>query len=501
MRPEQEREEPPAELTGTVVRGAGFAAVGFILSQALTLVAYLALARLATPSDFGEFAAAAIVVSAGLMFTESGMLAALIHRRDRLEEAASTAVVATAVAGLLFALLALAVAPLVGLIFDSRRIATLSAALSGLLLLRSLPIVPEALLQRRFSFLRRMVVEPAQAIAFGVAAIIATSNDLGPWGLVIGFYASAIADVLLSWLLVRWRPRMRLVSFRMWRELIGYGRHILVSGIVLRVREEMPTLLLGAFVNTASLGQFQYAQRVASTPFGLLLSAAAFVVFPAFARISEQPERFKSAFLRSLRTYASLTFLMSCLLVAFGISSVVLLFGEVWYAAGEATMVLGFATIASSLAALAAEAFKAGGRPDVLVPAHSISAIAGTVAMVALLPLGLVGVSAGIAIGAAAGGLYQYARLRQLFGIDAREMIAQLWPTGLAAVSMIAVMLPIDRLLLDPPSHSTLTGFLLLGAEVGAAIAIFIGVLAAVSPSTYRETVDAISRARKRRRG
>lgn len=497
---DSEPEEAPDELTGTVVRGAGFAGIGFVLHQALTLLAYLVLARLATPSDFGEFAAAAIVVTTGLMFTDSGMLAALIHRKDRIDEAASTAVVATAIAGLLFSLLALALSPLIGIIFDSDRIAALSATLSGLLLLRSLPIVPEALLQRRFSFLRRMVVEPAQAIAFGIAAIIATSNGLGAWGLVIGFYASAVTDVLLSWVLVKWRPRIGLVSFSMWRELIGYGRHILFSGIVLRARQEVPTVLLGAFVNTSALGQFQYAQRVSSTPFSLLLSAAAFVVFPAFARISEQPERFRSAFFRSLRTFATLAFLMGCMLVAFGLSTVVLVFGDVWYAAGEATMVLGLATIASSLGALAAEALKAGGRPDVLVPAYVVAGVAGTAAMIVLLPFGLVGVSIGVVIGAAAGSLFQFFKLQRIFELALGEMLTQVWPAALAAAAMTVVMLPVDRFLIDPASHSTLPGLALLAGEAIIAIAIYVGVLAALAPSTYRETVDALARARKRRR-
>ena len=52
--------------------------------------------------------------------------------------------------------------------------------MSGLLFVRSLQVVPEALLQRRFSFLRRVIVEPAQTTAFGIAAVIATSNGLGP---------------------------------------------------------------------------------------------------------------------------------------------------------------------------------------------------------------------------------------------------------------------------------------------------------------------------------
>ncbi len=60
-----------------------------------------------------------------------------------------------------------------------------------MLLVRSLPVVPEALLQRRFSFLRRVIVEPAGVFVFGVAAVIACSDGLGAWGLVIGYYAGA----------------------------------------------------------------------------------------------------------------------------------------------------------------------------------------------------------------------------------------------------------------------------------------------------------------------
>ena len=60
-----------------------------------------------------------------------------------------------------------------------------------------------------------MVIEPLQVICFGVAAVIAASDGLGPWALVIGYYAAAVADVILSWILVRWRPRPGLASVAM----------------------------------------------------------------------------------------------------------------------------------------------------------------------------------------------------------------------------------------------------------------------------------------------
>jgi O-antigen/teichoic acid export membrane protein len=116
-----EQQQEPSNLTQTVVRGVGLAGSGYVLAQALTLGFYVVLARLATPSDFGDFAAGTLIVSVGYLFAESGMMAALIHRPDRLEEAANTATISTAVAGVLLGLGGLAVSPLIGLLFDSSR--------------------------------------------------------------------------------------------------------------------------------------------------------------------------------------------------------------------------------------------------------------------------------------------------------------------------------------------------------------------------------------------
>jgi O-antigen/teichoic acid export membrane protein len=488
----------PGELSGTVIRGAGFAGFGYVGAQILTLGFYLALARLATPDDFGQFAAASIVTNVGLLFTESGMLAALIHRKDHLEEAANTAVISTALGGVGFALAALAASPLIGLIFDSGEIGTLAAAMSGLLFVRSLQVVPEALLQRRFSFVRRILIEPVQVIAFGVAAVIATSDGLGAWGLVIGFYAAAITDVILSWALVRWRPRPRLASVSMWRELIAYGRHVLGANLVLRVGDEVPTVLIGRFIGEGSLGQYRYANRIASTPLALVLGAASYVVFPAFARISHQRERFTGAFLSSLRWFSALAMPLGMILLPLGLPMAVILFGDTWRDAGHATTALCVYAAAASLVSIASEALKAEGRPNVLVHVHLVSFGTASVAMVALLPFDLVGVAAGLSVGIAIGAVYALARLSRILEIEARTIFAQIWPAAVAATVMALALLPIDREVIQPDTYSTLPALVLLGVEGLIALAIYAAVLVVLAPDTVSRVRALVASARKR---
>lgn len=486
-------------LTGTVLRGAGLAGVGYLLTQGLTLGFYLALARIATPTDFGQFASAGIVVSTGLLFTESGMLAALIHRRDRVNEAASTAVISTALGGLLFSLAALASSPLLGAFFESDRVGTLAAAMSGLLLIRSFQVVPEALLQRNFSFLRRLVIQPVQVIAFGIAAVLATSEGLGPWGLVIGFYASAVTDVLLSWILLRWRPRLSQASFSMWKELIGYGRHVLASNVVLRLAEQLPIALLGRFVGQSAAGQWRYADRMAGGPFMLLVSGASYVIFPAFARISHERRRFSAAFLESLRWFATAAMPFGLIFIPLGIPLAVTLFGDVWRDAGEGVMALSAFIIAASMVSIASEALKAAGRPDILTRIHTVTGITAAIAMGSLMGFDLVGVAAGFSIGWCAGAAYALSRLGKLLEIPLRDMLRCLWAPAVAAMAMAAILMPIDRLLLDPVSHGVALALLLLAAEGLIATALYAAVLLPLAPDTIPRLREILGSARRGR--
>lgn len=489
-----EPEIEPTGLSDTVVRGASLAGSGYVLAQVFTLGFFLVLARLATPDDFGEFAAGSILVSVGLLFTESGMLAALIHREDRIDEAASTATLATIAAGLALALLALAASPLVGLIFDSSRVGAIAAATSGLLFVRALPVVPEALLQRRFSFLRRMIVEPVGVLAFGAAAVIACSHGMGPWGLVIGYYVGAVADVLLSWTLIRWRPRLRLVSFAMWRELVSYGRFVLASNVVMRAAEQIPIVLLGRFVNTDALGQYRYADRMATTPLSLLVQAASYVLFPAFARITDDRDRYRGATLRSLQTMCALAFPLGALLVPLGEPSAVLLFGDVWRDAGYAAMALVGVPIAGTIVSFASEALKADGRPDLMARVHVVSVTVSVVAAVALLPFGLVGVSAGISVGIAASAIYAMLKERPLAGFGRGEMLAAISGPGIAALVMVAVLTPLEFLVVEASSRGTAVGIVLLVAEALLGLLVYIGVLAMVAPATAGQIRDLVMR-------
>jgi O-antigen/teichoic acid export membrane protein len=492
--------EPEGGFTDTVVRGAGLAGAGFVASQVLTLGAFLVLARLASPSDFGDYAAGSILVSIGMLFTESGMLAALIHREDRIDEAASTAVVASFLSGILFSLLALAASPLIGLLFHSSRVGEIAAASSGMLVVRSLLIVPQALLQRRFSFLRRVIIEPLGVAVFGVVAIVLCAEGLGAWGLVAGYYAGAIVDVILSWVLIDWRPRLREASYEMWRELAGYGRHVLAAHTVMLGAGQLPILLIGRFSGSGALGQYRYAERLAQTPVGLVIQAGSYVLFPAFARITDDRRRFRSAMLRSLHLMCTFSFPLVILMIPLGVPAAMILFGPIWREAGYATMVLSGAAVGSTIISFASEVLKADGHPQLLTRVHVCLLIATTIASLALLPIGLMGVCAGISIGSLTASVYSLRQVRTHNAIPAGDFVAAVTPPLFGALLMAAILTPIEFLVIEANTRGTFFGLVLIILEGLVGLCIYAATMWAIDRRTLLELRDLSAGAIARRR-
>jgi O-antigen/teichoic acid export membrane protein len=486
----------PEGLTQIVVRGVGFAGAGYLGTQILIVTAYLVLARLITPTEMGVFAAGSLVML-GALVAEGGMQAAVIQRRDRLDEAAATAVVATFAAGIVFALATLALSPLVGLLFHSREIGLVAAALSGWIFFREVAVVPEALLQRRFSFLRRLVTEPAAVVAFGAVAIVGAANGLGVWALVAGTYAQIVTQAAGAWLLVGWRPNLRLASFALWRELVRYGRHITAGDLARNVTAEIPTVFIGRLLGAGPLGQFQYAYRIAQRPLFAIVSSVSYVVFPAFARIADDPERFEHAFLRTVRWLSVVAFPVSLILVPLGEPAVVVLFGERWREGGEALAWMCAFTAGWAFVSLAEHVAKSIDRPKVALRLGIAGLVTTLAAVAALVEFGLKGVAGALSVSAIAAAAYSFRWISRMTEIPLRELLREAWPAAVSAVCMAGALYALDRLVLDAGSRSTVGGLAVLGVEGALGVLMYLGLLVVLAPKTAAELRDALARRRQ----
>jgi O-antigen/teichoic acid export membrane protein len=473
-----------------VFRGAAFSSAGFALEQILTIAAAIALAHLVTPEEFGIYGSATLLLGYAAMFADSGLQSAVIQRRDRVLEAASTAFAANVVSGIALALLAVGLAPVLGLFFHSRTIAWVAAAMAGTVALNSLMLVPDALLQRHFSFVRRLFVSPSSALTYLIVAAILCAYGFGVWGLVLARYGGLVVELIVIWSLLDWRPRTSAMSIAMWRSLAQYGRHIFAASFLTQSQRSVVTALLGKFVGIDAVGQFRYSTTLVSLPRSTWVVSSSYVVFPAFARIAHEAERFTAAFLRTLRWAGITTFPASAIFLPLGPSLVVCLLGEEWREAGYAVMALVGFPIAGALSSVLSEGVKGVGRPDVLSRTAIVATVATILLTAAFLPLGVVGVAGAGSVASFVTVVYLTRIAPPVLGVDRRSILRALQPSFVATTVMVAVLFPLEWLVVHADTRGALVGLLLLALEAAGGITIYIAALRVLDP----EAVETLRR-------
>jgi PST family polysaccharide transporter len=493
-----EDREPAPPLRRTAVRGGQLALLGWATSQALTFAAYIVLARLIDPTDFGRYAAASVIIGVGGLFAESGMMSALISRRDRLDEAASTAFYSLLVSGVLLTLAALAVSPLVGAFFRSGKVTALSAALSGYLFIRALTIVPDSLLQRRFSFARRVAVDPLGAIAFAAVSIPICAGGAGAWGLVAGTYASVVVQAVLAWAFARTRPRRRLASMAMWRELAAFARPVLASEILRHVSGQLDAVMLGRFANAATLGQYRNGLRLAQQPSNAFVNIAGYVLLPTFARLSQHPERLAAAAKRVFGAIAAAAVPVSVAMAPLGVPIAVLALGARWRPAGHAIAGLSGVLVGAAIISVVAEVLKAVHRPELLVRIHGVNLAATAVGVLgAAVPFGLLGVAIAVSAGQLIAAVYAYQCVAGLIDVSWRDLGRTFAPPAFAAAVMLAAML-VFASAVDPLAHGEAGGLALTAAEVSLGALAYAATLIAIDDERRGDARRLVSRLTRR---
>jgi O-antigen/teichoic acid export membrane protein len=492
--------QPPASLTGTILRGIRLAGIGFVLSQVLNFAAYLVLVRLLTPRAFGLYAAATLITGLGGMFAESGMMAALITREDRLEEAASTAFVALAFSGLGLMLASLALSPLLGLAFHNAEVGVVAAALSGWLLIRSLMIVPDALLQRRFSFARRVIVDPLGVVGYAAVAIPLAAAGAGVWAMVGGAYASIIVEAVFSWVSASFWPRFRLASVALWREMASFTRPLLAGEVFRRLTSQVDTFMLGRVLGPAPLGQYRNGMLLAQQPASAFGAIGSYVFLPAFSRLANAPGRLAGAAHRAFRaTYAAIV-PASAACLPLGVPTAVILLGGRWRIAGHAIAGLCGFVLGAALLSISGELMKAMGalRLGLVVQIQWFVLVVVTV-VIGVYTAGVLGVAIALSVSTCANAVYSMVKIAHRLEMPGHRLLAGFARPAAASAVMVGALLAFDSAV-SLVHHSETVRCVLLAAAILVGACVYAAVLAAIDRGFRRTAARVLRRATSRPR-
>jgi PST family polysaccharide transporter len=441
-----------------------------VVSVVVTAAGGIVLARLLTPEVFGLYAILLFVITLGVRFSELGLGAALIQRRDLdLATGLSAAFTATFALALVLGVAIMAAAPLVarwpGV---SSEVTAPVRWLALLVVLSSLRMPAMVLLERRLAYLPLTIAETADTVTFYVVALTAALAGAGLWSFVLGALAARAANLAVLWTATRWRPTLR------WnrRELTPVLKFaILFQGSVLIgvAGDAVVPTFVTAWSGVAAVGFLNWAATLAFLPLQVV-SIAGRVLFPALSSLQAEPERFAEATERALNRVTTVLYPAAALLLAGADPIVRLIFGEAWVPAVPAVRCFCLSAIIGGTSTIFVHALYGLGRPDVVFRMNLASAAVLWVLTVSLVPwLGFVGFAVASASLACAGLSYTALSLRRLVPLHVLSAVRVPLTASVGSAAVLAVLARVW--IHDLPS-------LVVGAAVSAgAYVVFAGLI------------------------
>lgn len=202
---EPEREAAPTGSEARALARAGASGVAWqslaqVVSRVLTMIATVALARALSVEEYGLVAAALVIIGFVETVADAGVAQALVYlpKRAGLVRAAFAITVTT---GVLLAIGVVLAAPVLAIAFGNPGIEPLVRALGIVVMLTALAAVPDALLRRELEFRRLTIAVMVRAALNAVVTLGLLVAGFGPWSLVWGTVAGAVAYLLACWFL------------------------------------------------------------------------------------------------------------------------------------------------------------------------------------------------------------------------------------------------------------------------------------------------------------
>jgi O-antigen/teichoic acid export membrane protein len=319
-----------------------------VLTRGLAVVKIAILARILVPSQFGNYGIALLVLGFLEVLTETGINVFLIQEKSDPQKYLDSAWVVSIIRGILISLLILATSPLVIHFFKVPQAGKLLYLVAGVAFVRGFINPMEVTFQKKLEFMKEFYF---QGFLYFVDALIAVTLGIvirSESAMIVSMLFAATAEVILSFVLFKDKPRLVIEKDKVLK-VIGSGKWITGAGIFSYIFQNIDNVVVGKFLGTTSLGYYQQAYSISTLPVSEAGQIFNKVTFPVYVKISEDSQRLKAAFFKTLAVIAALVIPFALVILLFAKQIILIFLGPKWLAIESVLKILAIFGVAKSI--------------------------------------------------------------------------------------------------------------------------------------------------------
>lgn len=353
-------------LRNTTIKGVGWSFADSLLSQGITFLVGIILARLLSPEEYGLLGILMIFIIISETIVNSGLSSALIRKKAVSEQDFSTVFVTNLVLSFFMYGVLFVCAPLISLFFQKPELTILLRVMGSIVIINALSLVPLTKLTRNVNF---KTITFCSLAATGISGLIGISmavGGCGVWSLIGQQMSRQLVYTIALWIANKWIP---LFTFNMnsFRELWGFGWKLLASSLIDTTWKEIYKVVIGKCYSPATLGQYTQAHFYSDLFSRNMSSVIQRVSYPVLSKIQDERERLKQAYRQVIKVTMLVTFVFMFGLAGCAKQFIYVLIGEQWLPCVGYLQILCFSMALYPLHAINLNMLQVQGRSDLFL--------------------------------------------------------------------------------------------------------------------------------------
>lgn len=331
------------------IQGVSWLGAQRIVTRVLSFGRTALLARLLTPSQFGTFGIAIIVLSFMEIVTETGINVFLTQKKETIDKYINTAWVVSILRGSIISIIIFLSAPLISGFFNTPQATNLLMIISLVPLLRGFINPSIVIFVKDLHFKKEFLYRTSVFFVESIFTIVFVLVFESFYGLAYGLVVGSLYEVVLSFIIIKPRPTFQFTKLQ-FREVVGRGKWLTLAGVFNYLYHNGDDIVVGRLLGTSSLGLYEMAYRISMLPITEISNTISKVTFPIFVKINEDRVRMRHAYYKSITAIALIVIPMGLIFFIFPTQIIKIVLGEQWVEAGSVLQVLAIFGVIQSLA-------------------------------------------------------------------------------------------------------------------------------------------------------
>lgn len=353
-------------------------------------VLFLILPFWLSPNDFGIITMFTSVLAFILIMQQPGLMESVIQNEENSEKVRDAGYWLSLLVSMFLYLFIYILSPMISRYFNQAEL-VISLRVVGLqIVLLGFSNIPMAWLQREFQYKSYALIQLTSSTLMVIVSIYLAIRGMGYWSYIIGILSGAFIRSVLVIVFIKWKPAFRFNLF-WWAIILKFGFFVLLEMILGWFLIWFDNVIVAKYMGSNAAGIYALAFNISTTVISIPISAITGVTLSTFSRLQQNLQLLQKAYLKGTKIIASYA-IPACLgFSIIGPTLINLIYPGRWDGIAEILPILSLYAGFGQLWILNTDAFKAIGKPNIMIKIY-------IPVVIIMVPLFLIGSQLGLFI-------------------------------------------------------------------------------------------------------